>query len=32
MASDPNWRALPPNPHYRLWTDDYSSLLTILYL
>lgn len=32
MATDDRWKPLKPNPKLRLWTDDYTNLLTILEL
>jgi spermidine synthase len=29
LASDPRWRALPSDPARRVWTDDYSNIISI---
>jgi hypothetical protein len=29
LQSDPRWHRLPPDPGHRLWTDDYSNILSI---
>jgi SAM-dependent methyltransferase len=30
LANDPRWRPLQPRPGLRLWTDDFSSVLSVL--
>lgn len=32
LLADPRWRSVAPAPDRRLWTDDYSSLLTVIRL
>jgi SAM-dependent methyltransferase len=31
LLRDHRWRPIPPAPHQRLWTDDYSNILNILH-
>jgi hypothetical protein len=30
LLGDPNWKKLEPDPNIRVWTDDYSSILTAI--
>jgi len=30
LRGDPRWRALPPRPDRRLWTDDFSNILEVI--
>lgn len=30
LANDPRWRPLPPEPGARVWTDDYSNVLSVM--
>ncbi len=30
LGNDPRWRALPPMPGSRVWTDDFSNIVSIL--
>ena len=30
LRDDPRWRALPPRPDRRLWTDDFSNMLEVI--
>jgi hypothetical protein len=29
IVDDAHWKPLPPAPHRRLWTDDYSNILAV---
>jgi len=30
LRDDQRWRALPPRPDRRLWTDDFSNMLEVM--